>query len=224
MAQNTICREIWLGWSAPLADQCLRSALADFPGLTRIHTDEDKRFAFLEFDSFESAARLLEHSRLTVGDVEIKVRPKKPLECLFLRNIPWSMTPQAAFDFCSTYGEVSYIYVSHSDDGRSNGYAFLAYTHIAELDAALVGLNGAECGGRILTAERADRSRQPNSRRGAFKFGIYSEFAPQLGCGDRLVYSTPELPPEPRMPLRYKEAPEIPYTRRKGSRRRKDRQ
>jgi RNA recognition motif-containing protein len=151
---NTITKEVWLGWSAPLADQALRATLADFPGLTDLHIDENKRFAFGRFDSFENCARLLENNTLTVGEVVIKVRPKKPVDCLFIKGLPWSMTTKDVFALAGQYGTVVYCYLS-SADGRSNGYAFVTLDTQAEMDAALAGLNGAQCGGRTLEAARA---------------------------------------------------------------------
>jgi len=237
---HTISREAWIGWSGPLADQSLRAALSDFPGLIDLWVDEDKCFAFAQYDTFSNCGLLLEHNTLTAGDVVLKVRPRKPRESIFIRELPWKTGPQELFDLAAQFGECTYAHVSYRD-GRSQGYGFLGYAEPAQLEAAFIGLSGMEVDGRTLQTDRADGRKQTNSREVSKDHpttqapaslpclapGRYGN-APE-GGPDPLVVYTCESPAEevvteearPTCPLRYREAPEMPFIRRKGSRRRK---
>jgi len=82
---------------------------------------------------------------------------------IYVGNLPWSYSSSDLESLFRQYGEVSSAeVVQDRESGRSRGFGFVEMSNDAEFEAAVNGLNGADCGGRPLIVNEA-RERAPRT-------------------------------------------------------------
>ncbi len=167
-----ITRSVYLAWSGDLAESALRARLQEFGTIVdlSLRLDQNRRFAFCEYAAFEQAGALLDHVQdqgclLVVDDMAVQVHARTPLEAAFVVGFPWATSQQEVYDLASQYGECTYVHLAMDSQGRSNGFAFIAYATLAQTQAAIAGFNGMVVGGRTLSSEMADNRKQGRGSR-----------------------------------------------------------
>ena len=90
---------------------------------------------------------------------------------IYVGNLPWSYSSSDLEALFKQYGEVtSAEVVQDRESGRSRGFGFVEMANDAEFEAAVNGLNGADCGGRPLVVNEA-RERAPRTGGGGYGGG-----------------------------------------------------
>src|SRR6185295_13904482 len=103
-------------------------------------------------------------------------------------NLPWSYASSDLEALFREYGEVAAAEViMDRETGRSRGFGFVQMANDGDMDAAIEGLNGHDCGGRPLVVNEA-RERTPRQGGGggyAGGGGGYGGGGGGGGYGDR---------------------------------------
>jgi RNA recognition motif-containing protein len=82
---------------------------------------------------------------------------------IYVGNLPWSYASSDLEALFKQYGDVAAAEViMDRETGRSRGFGFVQMANDADMDAAINGLNGFQCGGRPLVVNEA-RERTPRS-------------------------------------------------------------
>ena len=82
---------------------------------------------------------------------------------IFVGNLALTVTDHALRQLFEPYGVVDTARViTDRDTGRSKGFGFVAMTDSQAAQAAIAGLQGQECAGRVLTVNAA-KPREPRS-------------------------------------------------------------
>jgi len=80
---------------------------------------------------------------------------------IYVGNLPWSYASSDLEALFKEYGDVAAAEViMDRETGRSRGFGFVQMANDADMDAAINGLNGHDCGGRPLVVNEA-RERTP---------------------------------------------------------------
>lgn len=80
---------------------------------------------------------------------------------IYVGNLPFSSTPDEVKALFAEHGSVSQVHlVEDRETGRLRGFGFVEMEGVAEGDAAIEALNGADFGGRNLVVNEA-RPREP---------------------------------------------------------------
>ena len=80
---------------------------------------------------------------------------------IYVGNLPWSYASSDLEALFKQYGDVAAAEViMDRETGRSRGFGFVQMANDADMDAAIDGLNGHDCGGRPLVVNEA-RERTP---------------------------------------------------------------
>jgi RNA recognition motif-containing protein len=83
---------------------------------------------------------------------------------IYVGNLPWSYASSDLEALFKEYGEVAAAEViMDRETGRSRGFGFVQMANDADMDAAINGLNGQDCGGRPLVVNEA---RERTTRQG----------------------------------------------------------
>lgn len=82
---------------------------------------------------------------------------------IYVGNLPWAYSSSDLEALFKPYGDVAAAEViMDRETGRSRGFGFVQMASDGDLDAAIEGLNGTDCGGRPLVVnearERAERT------------------------------------------------------------------
>src|SRR5436309_5136096 len=90
---------------------------------------------------------------------------------IYVGNLPWAYSSSDLEAMFKQYGDVAAAeVVMDRDTGRSRGFGFVQMANEADIEPAINGLNGFQCGGRPLVVNEA-RERTP--RQGAAGGGGY---------------------------------------------------
>ena len=85
---------------------------------------------------------------------------------IYVGNLPWSYSSSDLEQLFRQYGEVATAEVIiDRQTGRSRGFGFVQMSSDSDADAAINGLNGADCNGRPLVVNEA-RERSPRAAGG----------------------------------------------------------
>src|SRR6185369_8757923 len=92
---------------------------------------------------------------------------------IYVGNLPWSYGSSDLEALFSEYGEVAGAEViTDRETGRSRGFGFVQMANDADMDAAIDGLNGHDCGGRPLVVNEArERTSGGGGRGGGGGYG-----------------------------------------------------
>src|SRR5947209_12396206 len=83
---------------------------------------------------------------------------------IYVGNLPWAYSNTDLEALFKQYGDVAAAEViMDRETGRSRGFGFVQMANDADMDAAINGLNGHDCGGRPLVVNEA---RERTSRAG----------------------------------------------------------
>ncbi|KAJ7979786.1 RNA-binding family protein [Quillaja saponaria] len=135
-------------------------------------TGRSRGFAFVTMSSIEDCNAVIENldgsqfmGRTLRVNLSDKPKPKEPLYPeteykLFVGNLSWSVTSESLTQAFQDYGNVVGARVLYDGEtGRSRGYGFVCYSTKAEMEAALVSLNGMELEGRDMRVSLAEGKR-----------------------------------------------------------------
>lgn len=90
---------------------------------------------------------------------------------IYVGNLPWAYSSSDLENLFGEFGEVAAAEViTDRDTGRSRGFGFVQMAHDGDMDAAIDGLNGQDCGGRPLVVNEA---RERMTRQGGGGGGEY---------------------------------------------------
>src|SRR5438874_4876080 len=90
---------------------------------------------------------------------------------IYVGNLPWSYASSDLEALFKEYGDVAAAEViMDRETGRSRGFGFVQMANDADMDAAINGLNGQDCGGRPLVVNEA-RERTPRAGGGGGGYG-----------------------------------------------------
>jgi RNA recognition motif-containing protein len=83
---------------------------------------------------------------------------------IYVGNLPWSYGSSELEQLFKQYGDVaSAEVIMDRETGRSRGFGFVQMANDGDMDAAINGLNGQDCGGRPLVVNEArERSPRPS--------------------------------------------------------------
>src|SRR5205823_9010280 len=88
---------------------------------------------------------------------------------IYVGNLPWSYASSDLEALFKEYGEVAAAEViMDRETGRSRGFGCVQMANDADMDAAINGLNGQDCGGRPLVV---NESRERTARQGGGEYG-----------------------------------------------------
>jgi RNA recognition motif-containing protein len=90
---------------------------------------------------------------------------------IYVGNLPWSYSNSDLEELFKQYGDVAAAEViMDRETGRSRGFGFVQMANDGDMDAAINGLNGFQCGGRPLVVNEA---RERTARSGGGGGGGY---------------------------------------------------
>jgi RNA recognition motif-containing protein len=90
---------------------------------------------------------------------------------IYVGNLPWSYASSDLEALFKEYGDVAAAEViMDRETGRSRGFGFVQMANDGDMDAAIDGLNGFQCGGRPLVVNEA-RERTARSGGGGGGYG-----------------------------------------------------
>ncbi|KAJ6898484.1 hypothetical protein NC652_025108 [Populus alba x Populus x berolinensis] len=131
-------------------------------------TGRSRGFAFVTMSSIEDCNAVIENldesqymGRLLRVNFSDNPKPKEPLYPeteykLFVGNLSWSATSESLTQAFQEYGDVVGARVLYDGEtGKSRGYGFVCYSTKAEMQTALVSLDGVELEGRALRVSLA---------------------------------------------------------------------
>src|SRR5688500_12210901 len=83
---------------------------------------------------------------------------------IYVGNLPWAYSSSDLEALFKPYGDVAAAEViMDRETGRSRGFGFVQMNNDADMEAAINGLNGADCGGRPLVVNEArERAERPS--------------------------------------------------------------
>ncbi|CAK7327318.1 unnamed protein product [Dovyalis caffra] len=132
-------------------------------------TGRSRGFAFVTMSSIEDCNAVIKNldgtqymGRILRVNFADKPKPKEPLYPeteykLFVGNLSWSVTSESLAQAFQEYGNVVGARVLYDGEtGKSRGYGFVCYSTKAEMETALVSLNGVELEGRALRVSLAE--------------------------------------------------------------------
>ncbi|XP_011041444.1 PREDICTED: 28 kDa ribonucleoprotein, chloroplastic-like [Populus euphratica] len=131
-------------------------------------TGRSRGFAFVTMSSIEDCNAVIENldesqymGRILRVNFSDNPNPKEPLYPeteykLFVGNLSWSATSESLTQAFQEYGNVVGARVLYDGEtGKSRGYGFVCYSTKAEMQTALVSLDGVELEGRALRVSLA---------------------------------------------------------------------
>ncbi|XP_061976621.1 28 kDa ribonucleoprotein, chloroplastic-like [Populus nigra] len=132
-------------------------------------TGRSRGFAFVTMSSIEDCNAVIENldeshymGRILRVNFSDNPKPKEPLYPeteykLFVGNLSWSATSESLTQAFQEYGNVVGARVLYDGEtGKSRGYGFVCYSTKAEMQTALVSLDGVELEGRALRVSLAE--------------------------------------------------------------------
>src|SRR5256885_16434035 len=92
---------------------------------------------------------------------------------IYVGNLPWAYSSSDLEAMFKEYGDVAAAEViMDRETGRSRGFGFVQMANDADMDAAINGLNGQDCGGRPLVGNEApERAARPGGGGGGDRGG-----------------------------------------------------